>query len=588
MNLKTLCHLSWITFSIASAATAETDEERVAKGIYPPKAEITAAEKLAAKMPKSVSGTVFLDRNDNNAPDDGEALPGVRVTDGVGFAVTGKDGRYSIDIRPDPLVPHLPNRTIGVCWPSGTWPKRGKSGRFDWWVRLADVKDPTRVDFALTEREQKPQVVVSFGTDPHDNFTRPHNFTWMDETAQAGKHVTFAVSGGDLGYMNFGNALAAYATIQKFTHDFPVLMPHCVGNHDVVGIHDTTWIVPHELAGYGAFIKHVGPVRWSFDVAGIHFTGLDWSLIDAEGKLQCGIENCALDWLEKDLASQPAGTPVYFFCHQPWSPHQRFFDLMERHKVKLAIGGHSHRNMFLNSSPATADQTEYWTKMSLYTLIHARKDGFDVVDRCVYKGNRKGWDDPWDHETRGCALVNDFADGMSKEPKGLHIGLQDLKLDDKSQALETIPGKTYDIRIGARGTGESPASRWGLRLTGEDGARHEFLYDEKSDMLTLMGLETHFHPVIPTRSEDLSKVLPVKPTTADDPDHWVEMRIMVTPDRVRVLVGNRLHYEKFVKPGAASKIEVFSENGATEFKRIDLWQRTYPADYQPRRTANSG
>lgn len=588
MNLKPLGHLSWIAFSIVSVAAAETDDERVAKGIYPPKAEIAAAEKLAAQMPKSVSGLVFLDRNDNSRADEGESLPGVRVTDGVGFAVTDKDGRYTIQIQPDPLVPFLPSRTIGVCWPTGTWPKREKSGRFNWWVRLADVKDPAQVNFALAVREQKSPVVVSFGTDPHDNFTRAHNFTWIDETARAGNHVTFAVSGGDLGYMNFGNAVTAFSTIQKFTHDFPVIMPHCVGNHDVVGIHDTTWTVPHELAGYGAFIKHVGPVRWSFDVAGMHFVGLDWSIIDAEGKLQCGIENCAIDWLEKDLASQPAGTPIYFFCHQPWSPYPRFAELLDRYKVKLAIGGHSHRNMFLNSAPAADGQIEYWTKMSLYTLIYARNDGFDFVDRCVYKGNRKDWDEPWGHETRGCALVNDFAENMSKEFKGRHIAMQDVKLDGKSQAIETVPGKTYDIRVGARGIGEAPSNRWGLRLTGEDGTAQEFRYDEKSDLLTLMGLETYFHPVIPTRTEDLSKVVPEKPTTAADPDHWVEMRIMVTPDRVRVLVGNRLHYEKFIKPGTAKKMEIFSDGGATEFKRVDLWERTYPADYQPRRCANTG
>lgn len=588
MNMRSLVHVLWLAALGAGVAVAEEDE-RVAQGTMPPKAEIAAAEKLAAKMPATVRGAVYLDRNTNDRMDAGEELSGVRVTDGVDFAVTGADGRYTLEIKPDPLIPHLPSRTVSVCWPTGTWPKRLKSGRYDWWVRLMDVKHPDRVDFALTACEQTPPVVVSFGTDPHDNFTRAHNFTWTDETARAGDHVTFAVAGGDLGYMNFGNAMAAYATIQKFTDEFPVLMPHCVGNHDVVGIHDTTWTTPHELSGYGAFIKHVGPVRWSFDVAGIHFVGMDWALIDENGKLECGIDASALDWLERDLAAQPEGMAIYFFCHQPWSPHPRFFELLDRYRVKLAIGGHSHRNMFLNSEPPAPGQIEYWTKMSLYTLIYARSDGFDFVDRCVYKGNRKDWEDHWDHQSRGCALYNDFAEGMSAEFKGRRVSVQDVTLSaGATRAIEAVPGRTYDLRVGARGEGRAPAGAWGLRLTGEDGVVHEFRYDDKADLLTLMGLQTYFNPTIPTRTEDLSKVNPERATASEDPDHWVELRILVTPDRVRVIAGNRLHYEKFITPGAAAKIEIFSEGGATEFKRVDIWERTYPADYKPRRTANSG
>ena len=579
----------WLGLVVAGTAAVAEDDERVARGVMPPRAEIAAAEQLAAQMPAIVRGMVYLDRNGNGRPDEGEALAGVRVTDGVDFAVTGEDGRYTLEIQTDPLIPHLPSRTVSVCWPTGTWPKRLPSGRYDWWVRLMDVADPERVDFGLAVREQTPPVAVSFGTDPHDNFTRAHNFTWMDETARAGEHVAFAVAGGDLGYMNFGNAAAAYTSIQAFTHAFPVGMPHCVGNHDVVGIHDTTWTVPHELAGYGAFIKYVGPVRWSFDVAGIHFVGMDWAIIDEEGKLQCGIADSAIDWLERDLAAQPEGTAVYFLAHQPWSPHPRFYELLDRHNVKLAIGGHSHRNMFLNSAPPAPGQIEYWTKMSLYTLIYARPDGFDVVDRCVYKGNRKDWDDHWDHQSRGCALYNDFAAGMNQEPAGRRVSVQDVTLRaGRTQAIDTVPGRTYDLRVGARGTGRSPSGAWGLRLTGEDGVVHEFRYDEKADRLTLLGLQTYFHPIIPTRTEDLSKVNPEHQTTPEDPDHWVELRIMVTPDRVRVIAGNRLHYEQFITPGAASGIEIFSEDGTTEFKRVDIWERIYPDDYQPRRTANTG
>jgi len=523
-------------------------------------------------MPKIVSGVVTLD---------GKGLKGVRVTDGVGFVTTDADGRYSISIKPDPLVPYLPSRTIGVCWPTGTWPvKDDRTGRWGWWARLKDVRGPASVHFALVSRKQELPVCLSFGTDPHDNFTRPHNFIWRDETAGARDHVTFAVCGGDLGYLGFGNADEAYTSIQKFTHEFPVLMLHCIGNHDVVGIHGKWWSVPHELAGNGAFMKYLGPIRWSFDAAGIHFVGMDWGLIDEKGHMQCGLAESAIDWLEKDLKALPQGTPVYFLNHQAWSPHPRFYEILAKYGVRLCLGGHSHRNMLLNTAPPKKGEIEFWTKMSLYTLVYVDEDGFEFVDRCIYRGGRNGWDGHWHHHRRACALYNDPEE--QKRQRSEHVGFKDVTLDCRTRSIPPAKGATYDLRIGARAAGQNPARRWGLRIVREDGTVCEFVYDRANHMLNLMGLDTYFNPKLPPGQSN-------KAAEATDPteQQWVEMRIFVMPDRVRVLVNSRLHYQKFVKPGAAKKIEFFAEEGAAEFGRVDIWRRTWK-DYQPRPAANTG
>jgi len=65
------------------------------------------------------------------------------------------------------------------------------------------------------------------------------------------------------------------------------------------------------------------------------------------------------------------------------------------------------------------------------------------------------------------------------------------------------------------------------------------------------------------------------------------MRIHAMPDRVRVIVNSRVHYEKFIRVGPASRIEVFAEDGAAEFGRIDVWERSWEG-YEPRRVANTG
>ena len=69
---------------------------------------------------------------------------------------------------------------------------------------------------------------------------------------------------------------------------------------------------------------------------------------------------------------------------------------------------------------------------------------------------------------------------------------------------------------------------------------------------------------------------------------WVEMRVYFMPHRIRVLVNNRLHYQKFVVPPAATKIEVFVEGGEAEIGRFDMWQRQWPEDWGRQAISNSG
>jgi len=105
---------------------------------------------IAKKTPTKYSGTVYLD---------GKPLAGARVTDGLTFVATDKNGRYEIEVKFDAMTPYLPARTISVSWPEGTWPVKDKTtGRLLWWKRLMDVrKTPGKADFFLKKREIEPQ-----------------------------------------------------------------------------------------------------------------------------------------------------------------------------------------------------------------------------------------------------------------------------------------------------------------------------------------------------------------------------------------------------------------------------------------------
>ncbi len=560
----------------AGVLAAETDKSDKPPADMP---DLTESSKLPARMPKTVSGRVYVDKNTNGKLDSGEAVTGARVTDGVHFVKTDTKGRYSITLKPDPLIPYLPSRTVSVCWPDGTWPvQKKRGGVWSWWARLKDIKDADNVDFPLAVRKGKLPICVSFGTDPHDALRREQNRIFSDEIARAEKnHTLFSVMGGDLGYLGFKNADADYADIRKYTNNFPTLMMHCIGNHDVVKAHSKWWDTPHELAGNGAFTKYLGAIRWSFDHAGVHFVGVDWMLIDEKGHVQCGMADSTIDWLERDLKSVKKGTPVYFFNHQPWSPNKKFYEVCAKYGVKLCLGGHSHRNMYL----ALNGGVEYWTKMSLYTLIYIDASGFEFVDRCIYRGGRSEWNDTWHHTSRGCALYTDT--GAEKKQRGRPASFENVRVTSGAKALKVPEGPTCDIRIGARGTGDKPAKRWGLRITDRKGKTWELVRTDADNSLDLLGRKTFFNP-------KLLHPKAVRKAKSIDPEQqkWIEMRVFLMPDRIRVIVNNRLHYQKFVKIGRPAKIEYFAEGGTAEFGRIDIWKRTWPKDAKLRATANTG
>ena len=222
--------------------------------------------------------------------------------------------------------------------------------------------------------------------------------------------------------------------------------------------------------------------------------------------------------------------------------------------------------------------------MSEYTLLYCDHDGFEFVDRCIYRGGRTGWDREWHHSRRACALYTDL--GLEREGRGKHIGLKDFTLAEGVKNVAPVPSRTFDVRLGARGTGTQPATRWGLRVTQRDGFVTEIAYAAKAKMLNLLGRETYFDPAVPPDKS-------IKPGVEAGDDSvkerdWIEMRVFFMPHRIRVLVNNRLHYQKFIVPPAAKKIEVFVEGGAAEIGRLDVWQRRWPDDWGTQATLNTG
>ena len=112
---------------------------------------------------------------------------------------------------------------------------------------------------------------------------------------------------------------------------------HVPGNHDV------RW----DPTAKGLYRAHFGAAPYSFDAGGVHVTAFDPTQPLLEPG-HCG--TAALDWLARDLAGLPAGTPALLFQHFPVGAGHDFVDdqgalleLMARYDVRGLIAGHVHR-----------------------------------------------------------------------------------------------------------------------------------------------------------------------------------------------------------------------------------------------------
>lgn len=276
-------------------------------------ASATAARSEGTGGVDVVSGKIFLDANGNGALDSGErGLVDVRVTDGVNFVNSGADGSYTLRIADDPTLPARRAQTVGVCWPSGTWP----SG--PWWQRLSRVKDAGAVHFALRAEEQKAPFLYFHMTDPHEYFNDAH-LEFAAFVNALPPDVKFIIDTGD--------SYRQKSAEEKFNR----LFISAVGNHD-------TWEAPDPPpeGRYGAWTDRLGPLRWSFDHAGVHFVGVD--LIE-EVK-----DKAMVDWLEKDLGAVPGGTRIIVSYHYPdrGFGDERLARLLRDPRIRLIQAGHNH------------------------------------------------------------------------------------------------------------------------------------------------------------------------------------------------------------------------------------------------------
>ena len=245
--------------------------------------------------------------------DAGEAgIPNVPVSNGIHFVQADANGFYriAVDVNDDPQLADGGQPVISVTWPTGKWPTS------TWWRNTEQIRDTNTCDFGFRRDEQSLPFMFVHATDPHvwrgaqDKFPQ-----FCSDMKNMAGYLKFAFLTGDLADLadrqdpSIVNPQLLFFT--EKVKNFPVNLFCTPGNHDAIGVRPDrkgSWGPSDRNYAYRWYTRDVGPLRWSFNYAGIHFVGLDYMKRSPDGSWQDDIPQIAVDWLAEDLALLPQGT----------------------------------------------------------------------------------------------------------------------------------------------------------------------------------------------------------------------------------------------------------------------------------------
>jgi hypothetical protein len=201
----------------------------------------------------------------------------------------------------------------------------------------------------------------------------------------------FCILTGDLADLADSHTQAVARTeFELFAHHtktFPIPWFGLPGNHDIAGVRAKNgWDTNSAEFGYGLYGRHVGPLRWSFDYAGVHFVGIDYNQV-VSNRWTWGAPESSVRWLAQDLESVKRGRRVFLFVHDPRSS-SALSNLLARFKVTQIFHGHDHQDAsrkFANvpalSSASLSEVFDDKDRTNGYRLVRVTRTGMDTFYR---------------------------------------------------------------------------------------------------------------------------------------------------------------------------------------------------------------
>lgn len=256
-----------------------------------------------------VAGIVFEDSDRDGERDPGEpGIQGALVCTRSDCGATDAEGLYEVQVEPG-------FRLVWVSQPEGLRAARGFFRRvpedpFEWLIDIPLEREPEVADFSFLH-----------ASDTHVDEESLPRIRRLRELAEE-RGVAFVLITGDLVRdalrVSEDVARARFELFRKEKESFPMPVWVVPGNHEIFGIerHRSGVSQDNPLYGKAMYERYLGPTYYSFNFGGIHFVGLDTA--DVEDRWYYGhVDETQLRWLEKNLESVSAETPIVTFNHIP-------------------------------------------------------------------------------------------------------------------------------------------------------------------------------------------------------------------------------------------------------------------------------
>ncbi|GBQ63773.1 metallophosphoesterase [Ameyamaea chiangmaiensis NBRC 103196] len=161
----------------------------------------------------------------------------------------------------------------------------------------------------ITDTHLQPELDAARGC--HAAFARARAIP-SDFAIQGGDHVFDALG------VNAGRATMLMDLYKRTADDLTMPVHHTIGNHDCFGVYTKSGAQPTDpFYGKKYFEDNFGRLYYAFDHKGVHFVVLDSIGITADRSYEGRIDPAQKEWLARDLAAQPAGTPIIVVTHIP-------------------------------------------------------------------------------------------------------------------------------------------------------------------------------------------------------------------------------------------------------------------------------
>lgn len=282
---------------------------------------------------RSITGTVYLDQNQNGQKDNKEkVLKGILISNGVDIVETDKNGHYQLCVGVGQnIFPILPsNLTYSKAKVSNIL-----NANFVNIPSLDSLQAMTQLDISLIKQEVVPSFTFGAIGDVQVDNLEELNYaskTIFAELSNNDKHA-FNIFLGDL----VNNKMSLMKHVRKQLDYISTPSMTLVGNHD----RNTN--NPSDIND--SFHTYLGASHYAFNYADVHFIVLHNVYPTGKNSYEGRIDEQQMNFVKQDLQYVDKSTPIVISQHIPLvgtKNKAELLDLLKAYDNVLILSGHTH------------------------------------------------------------------------------------------------------------------------------------------------------------------------------------------------------------------------------------------------------